>query len=423
MYYNIQHSQKMDSLGYYNNYTKIDFAYQPFNTFQSGTLNYYKRRRRQVFDYEQGNNSTISKDNSFSSTVISIKRKTSEKPYTLRYSPVRKIESDIGAGGYNSKKDNPREISVDKCLQIGTNLENLENYYKEGNEKIKRMNEQIQNQIKNLNLVQSSGKSKVMNDSVNKKLKEKSDLCDEYIKTNKQLQIEKENLLKENKRLKEELNGIRKEKEIDVLNIKKEYTLLLDTSKKDIENLELSKNKISQQNAKYKTLVSTLKKDNIVIKKELLATQLVLKQKMNKTALYGIEKVSEVNYSKYNYHTDSIMNTEQKKKHHKTENLIKLIERENKEYGNRLSDLEEQLDLYIKNKSRINTSVSQLSENSIDSNNNNDAPALLYDFYSKASSIMKKEIIPYANITEKKEKYIENINKMILSIQKCIHEE
>ena len=65
----------------------------------------------------------------------------------------------------------------------------------------------------------------------------------------------------------------------------------------------------------------------------------------------------------------------------------------------------------------------QLSENSIDSNNNNDTPALLYDFYSKASSIIKKEIIPYANITEKKEKYIENINEMILSIQKCIHKE
>ena len=45
-------------------------------------------------------------------------------PYTLRYSPLRKIESDIGTCAYNSKND----ISVDKCLQIGTSLESLENY-------------------------------------------------------------------------------------------------------------------------------------------------------------------------------------------------------------------------------------------------------------------------------------------------------
>ena len=75
-----------------------------------------------------------------------------------------------------------------------------------------------------------------------------------------QQQIENENLLKENKRLKEEIYAVKKEKEIVGLNIKKEYTLLLDTSKKDITNIELSKNKISQQIAKYKTLVSALKK-------------------------------------------------------------------------------------------------------------------------------------------------------------------
>ena len=65
-----------------------------------------------------------------------------------------------------------------------------------------------------------------------------------------QQQIENENLLKENKRLKEEIYAVKKEKEIAGLNIKKEYTLLLDTSKKDITNIELSKNKISQQIAK-----------------------------------------------------------------------------------------------------------------------------------------------------------------------------
>ena len=58
------------------------------------------------------------------------------------------------------------------------------NYYKEGNEKIKRMNEQIQNQIKNFNVVQTSGKSNISIKLVNNKLKEKSDLCDEYMKTN-----------------------------------------------------------------------------------------------------------------------------------------------------------------------------------------------------------------------------------------------
>ena len=172
----------MDSLSNYN-YTQIDFTYQPFNTFQSGMLNYYKKRRKAVFDYGQGNSSITSKDNSFSSTVISIKRaapNNSEMPYTLRYSPLRKIESDIGTCAYNSKND----ISVDKCLQIGTSLESLENYYKEGNEKIKRMNEQIQNQIKNFNVVQTSGKSNISIKLVNNKLKEKSDLCDEYMKTN-----------------------------------------------------------------------------------------------------------------------------------------------------------------------------------------------------------------------------------------------
>ena len=229
--------------------------------------------------------------------------------------------------------------------------------------------------------------------------------------------------MKENKRLKEEIYAVKKEKEIAGLNIKKEYTLLLDTSKKDITNIELSKNKISQQIAKYKTLVSALKKDNMAIKKELLATQLMIKQKNSNTTLYNIEKVIEINYFKDNYNVDSIMNTEQRKKHHKTEYLIKLIEKENNEYGNRLSDLEEQLDLYIKNKSIINTSVSQLSENSFETNNNSDAPALLYDFYSKTSSLMKKEIIPYGTLTEKKEKYNENINEMLLSIQKCNHQD
>ena len=172
----MKHPKKMDSLGNFN-YTQVDFSYQPFNTFQNGMLNYYKKRRKEVLDCGQGNSSTTSKDNSFSSTVVSIKhtaQKQSEKPYTLRYSPARKIESDIGTGGFNSKRNIPREISVDKCLQIGTSLENLETYYKEGNEKIKRMNEQLQNQIKNLNVV---GKSKISIDLSNKKLKEKSSGC------------------------------------------------------------------------------------------------------------------------------------------------------------------------------------------------------------------------------------------------------
>ena len=30
------------------------------------------------------------------------------------------------------------------------------------------------------------------------------------------------------------------------------------------------------------------------------------------------------------------------------------------------------------------------------------------------------EIIPYANITEKKDKYNANINEMIISIEKCL---
>ena len=80
-------------------------------------------------------------------------------------------------------------------------------------------------------------------------------------------------------KLKAELEMLKKEKDIDVLKIKNEYSLLLDTSKKDIENLELTKNKITQQNTKYKTLLSTLKKENILIKKELLITQLELKKK------------------------------------------------------------------------------------------------------------------------------------------------
>ena len=46
----------MDSLSNYN-YTQIDFTYQPFNTFQNGMLNYYKKRRKAVFDYGQGNSS------------------------------------------------------------------------------------------------------------------------------------------------------------------------------------------------------------------------------------------------------------------------------------------------------------------------------------------------------------------------------
>ena len=221
-------------------------------------------------------------------------------------------------------------------------------------------------------------------------------------------------------KLKAELEMLKKEKDIDVLKIKNEYSLLLDTSKKDIENLELTKNKITQQNTKYKTLLSTLKKENILIKKELLITQLELKKKTNKNVLLDIEKVNEINYVNDNYSSDSIINTEQRHKHNKTEYLIKLIEKENDDYRNKLSALEEQLDIYIKNKSRINTSASQLSENSFEINNNNDAPALLYDFYSKASSIMKMEIIPYANITEKKDKYNANINEMIISIEKCL---
>ena len=36
---------------------------------------------------------------------------------------------------------------------------------------------------------------------------------------------------------------------------------------------------------------------------------------------------------------------------------------------------------------------------------------------------MKKEIIPYGTLTEKKEKYNENINEMLLSIQKCNHQD
>ena len=418
----MKHPKKMDSLGNFND-TNLDFTYQPFNTFQNGMLNYYKKRRKEVLDCDQRNSSTTSKDNSFSSTIVSVKRTASkhpDKPYTLRYSPARKIESDIGTIGYNSKKNIPKEISVDRCLQIGTSLESLENYYKEGNEKIKKMNEQLQNQIKNLNVVQSSGKSKMSIDLVNRKLKEKSDLCDEYVKKNKQQQIENGNLINENMKLKAELEMLKKEKDIDVLKIKNEYSLLLDTSKKDIENLELTKNKITQQNTKYKTLLSTLKKENILIKKELLITQLELKKKTNKNVLLDIEKVNEINYVNDNYYSDSIINTEQRHKHNKTEYLIKLIEKENDDYRNKLSALEEQLDIYIKNKSRINTSASQLSENSFEINNNNDAPALLYDFYSKASSIMKMEIIPYANITEKKDKYNANINEMIISIEKCL---
>ena len=398
----MKHPKKMDSLGNFND-TNLDFTYQPFNTFQNGMLNYYKKRRKEVLDCDQRNSSTTSKDNSFSSTIVSVKRTASkhpDKPYTLRYSPARKIESDIGTIGYNSKKNIPKEISVDRCLQIGTSLESLENYYKEGNEKIKKMNEQLQNQIKNLNVVQSSGKSKMSIDLVNRKLKEKSDLCDEYVKKNKQQQIENGNLINENMKLKAELEMLKKEK--------------------DIKNLKLTKNKITQQNTKYKTLLSTLKKENILIKKELLITQLELKKKTNKNVLLDIEKVNEINYVNDNYYSDSIINTEQRHKHNKTEYLIKLIEKENDDYRNKLSALEEQLDIYIKNKNRINTSASQLSENSFEINNNKDAPALLYDFYSKASSIMKMEIIPYANITEKKDKYNANINEMIISIEKCL---
>ena len=41
----MKHPKKMDSLGNFND-TNLDFTYQPFNTFQNGMLNYYKKRRK-----------------------------------------------------------------------------------------------------------------------------------------------------------------------------------------------------------------------------------------------------------------------------------------------------------------------------------------------------------------------------------------
>ena len=45
----MKHPKKMDSLGNFND-TNLDFTYQPFNTFQNGMLNYYKKRRKEVLD-------------------------------------------------------------------------------------------------------------------------------------------------------------------------------------------------------------------------------------------------------------------------------------------------------------------------------------------------------------------------------------
>ena len=125
---------------------------------------------------------------------------TNRKDFTTQ--PVVIKSESVSRRSYNpvKKKNN----SHDNSKLLGMNFEDLQKYHIEGNEKLKQLNEALQEEIANLKTIQLDKiqKSKSENSSLNNRLKEKSDLYEILLKQNGQLKKENETIKDENTKLK-----------------------------------------------------------------------------------------------------------------------------------------------------------------------------------------------------------------------------
>lgn len=341
--------------------------------------------------------STTKRD--FTSQPVVIK---SESVSRRRYNPVKK-----------------REGSRDNSKLLGMNFEDLEKYHIEGNEKLKQLNDALQKEIANLKTIQLDKiqKNKSENTSLNNRLKEKSDLYEILLKQNGQLKKENEMIKEENVKLKSLIEKTKKENELEIKKVKNEFIVLLESSKADIDKLESTKNKLTTQVIKLKAQAGKIKQENYTFKNEIDALKKELFKKQALSSFLCIEKVSDMILSNDNsFKSYSIMNTEQKHKHSQTEYLLKLIESENNEYSNKLTSLETQLEYYMKNKNKVNTSsFSNCSDNS--GNLDNDTQLMLYDFYAKTTGALKGNPIPLSLLSEEKKEFLTTTNTVVDKIK------
>lgn len=340
---------------------------------------------------------------------------TNRKDFTTQ--PVVIKSESVSRRSYNpvKKKDN----SHDNSKLLGMNFEDLQKYHIEGNEKLKQLNEALQKEIANLKTIQLDKiqKNKSENSSLNNRLKEKSDLYEILLKQNGQLKKENETIKDENTKLKSLIEKTKNENALEIKKIKNEFIVLLESSKADIDNLESTKNKLTTQVIKLKAQAAKIKQENYNFKNEIETLKKELFKRQVISSVLCVEKVSDMLLSSDNsFKSSSIMNTEQKHKHSQTEYLLKLIESENNEYSNKLTSLETQLDYYMKNKNKVNTSsCSNCSDNS--GNPDNDTQLMLYDFYAKTTGALKGNPIPLSLLSEEKKEFLTTTNTVLDKIK------